>query len=162
MPQTIPVDQMLPTRFEPKRRFRWILSVEGLDNFLLKRCERPLLERTWYGKWKPGPMSIVMHDPIAPSGSQQVMEWVMANDRRNACLILLDPIGTAIEKWQLLDIKLMAVDFGTLDYSPAKDSEDINEVTIDWINSRRYLRGKPGSLVTIALRMLPRKVNLEY
>ena len=88
MAETLGVTDMLPNKFEPKRKFRWIMLIEGIDAFLLKTAARPQMttdemEIGWInhtryiaGKTKFGQMSITLHDPIAPSGAQQVMEWI--------------------------------------------------------------------------------------
>lgn len=163
MSEVLSVEEMIPNKFEPKRRYRWIMRIKGLDTFMLKSCDRPIIKRNWLGQWKPEPMSLTMYDPIAPSGTQQVMEWVNQGDRRDADLSLLDPIGAVVEKWVLNDMKLLVADFGNLDYTDNSDKHDANEVAeIDYINTRRYLEGTTSSLVTIALKMLPRKVSLEY
>ena len=88
MAETLNVSEMLPNRFEPKRKFRWVLAIEGIDSFLLKTAARPqmtteevavsYINATRYvaGKTTFGTMAVTLHDPIAPSGAQQVMEWV--------------------------------------------------------------------------------------
>ena len=35
---------MLANKFEPKRRFRWIIEIEGIDAFLAKTTSRPQYE----------------------------------------------------------------------------------------------------------------------
>ena len=36
MPETLSVTDMLPNKFEPKRKFRWVFAIEGIDAFLIK------------------------------------------------------------------------------------------------------------------------------
>ena len=56
-----------------------------------------------------GTMAVTLHDPIAPSGAQQVMEWVRTHFesvsgragyadfyKRDIQLKLLDPVGTGV------------------------------------------------------------------
>ncbi len=88
MPDTLSVAKMLPNKFEPKRKFRWVFAIEGLDAFLMKTVARPsfttseqeiqFINSTRYiaGKTKFETLAVTLHDPIAPSGAQQVMEWV--------------------------------------------------------------------------------------
>ena len=41
MAETLPVTDMLPNKFEPKRKFRWVFAIEGIDAFLMKTAARP-------------------------------------------------------------------------------------------------------------------------
>ena len=35
MAETLTVSEMLPNKFEPKRNYRWVLAIEGIDSFLI-------------------------------------------------------------------------------------------------------------------------------
>ena len=73
---------------------------------------------------------LMLHlDPIGPSASQALMEWVRlcaesvtgrmgyaAGYKKNVDLELLDPTGVVVEKWILEGTFLTSVDFGSLDY----------------------------------------------
>ena len=88
MADTLNVSDMLPNKFEPKRKFRWVFAIEGIDAYLMKTAARPTINtaeqeisfmnstRYLAGKTKFDAISCTLHDPIAPSGAQQVMEWV--------------------------------------------------------------------------------------
>ena len=41
MAETLSVQDMLPNKFEPKRKNRWIFALEGIDSFLIKTAARP-------------------------------------------------------------------------------------------------------------------------
>ena len=41
MAETLSVTDMLPNRFEPLRKNRWLLAIEGIDAFLIKTAARP-------------------------------------------------------------------------------------------------------------------------
>ena len=81
MPNTLPVSDMLPNKFEPKRKFRWVFAIEGIDAFLMKSASRPSYStnetqipfinsmRYLAGKTTFDTMSVTLHDPIAPSGA---------------------------------------------------------------------------------------------
>ena len=43
MAETLNVTDMLPNRFEPKRSYRWVLAIEGIDSFLIKATKRGIL-----------------------------------------------------------------------------------------------------------------------
>ena len=126
MAETLSVTDMLPNKFEPKRKFRWVFAIEGIDSFLIKTAARPtfttteqevpFINSTRYlaGKTKFETLSVTLHDAIAPSGAQQVMEWVRTHFesvsgragyadfyKRNIQLKLLDPVGTVVEFWDI-------------------------------------------------------------
>lgn len=148
MAETLAVSDMLPNKFEPKRQFRWVLAIEGIDAFIIKTATRPnisieevpipFINHTRYiaGKSSFETLSVTMHDPIAPSGAQQVMEWVRTHFesvsgragyadfyKRDIQLKMLDPIGTVVELWDIKGAFLTAADFGSLDYGASDPSE---------------------------------------
>mgnify|MGYP003631759354 FL=1 len=148
MAETLSVTDMLPNKFEPKRQFRWVLAIEGIDAFIVKTATRPNIaieeleipyinhKRYVAGKASFETLSITLHDPIAPSGAQQVMEWVRTHFesvsgragyadfyKRDIQLKMLDPVGTVVELWDIRGAFLTAADFGSLDYSTSDASE---------------------------------------
>jgi hypothetical protein len=151
MAETLDVTDMLPTKFEPLRQNRFILAIEGIDAYIVKTAARPSISTSeiavpWInhtrylaGKTTFGTMAVTLHDPIAPSGAQQVMEWVRLHFesvsgragyaefyKRDMQIKMLDPVGNVI---QLIDYKgafLTEVDMGGLDYG----SEDLSEVSL--------------------------------
>ena len=141
MAETLSVTDMLPNRFEPKRNYRWVLAIEGIDSFLVTKTARPTINisdkkidfinsyRMVAGKMTFGDMSVQLHDPIAPSGAQQVMEWIRTHYesvsgragyadfyKRDIQLKLLDPIGTVVELWDVKGAFIKSATFGNLDY----------------------------------------------
>jgi hypothetical protein len=141
MAETLPVTDMLPNKFEPKRKYRWVFNIEGIDAFLMKTATRPtfntseqaipFINSTRYvaGKTTFDTISIALHDPIAPSGAQQVMEWVRTHNetvsgragyadfyKRDCQIKLLDPVGTVVELWDLKGCWLQSAAFGDLSY----------------------------------------------
>jgi hypothetical protein len=151
MAETLSVTDMLPNKYEPKRKFRWVLQIEGVDAFLMKTAARPSFEtdpieigfinatRYLAGKTKFSEMSVTLYDPIAPSASQQIMEWIRLHYesvsgrggyadfyKRDLQLKVLDPVGTVVELWDLKGCWLTNVEYGDLDY----DVSDAMEVAI--------------------------------
>jgi hypothetical protein len=152
MAETLSVTDMLPNKFEPKRKFRWVLAIEGIDSFLLKSANRPsfaisetpipYINSTRYiaGKQTFGNLSVALHDPIAPSGAQQVMEWIRTHAesvsgragyadfyKRDIQLKMLDPVGTVVELWDIKGAFITSANFGDLSY----DAEDPTEIQLD-------------------------------
>lgn len=148
MAETLSVGQLLPNRFEPKRQFRWVFAIEGIDSFLMKTAARPSMsiaekEIPWInskrylaGRLTFSNMSITLHDPIAPSGAQQVMEWIRTHAetvsgragyadfyKRDCQIKLLDPIGTVVELWDIKGAFITEANYNTLTYD--NDSEPV-------------------------------------
>jgi hypothetical protein len=151
MAETLSVAEMIPNKFEPKRKNRWVFAIEGIDAFLIKSAARPsyttnettipFINSTRYlaGKTTFDTLSVTLHDPIAPSGSQQVMEWVRTHFesvsgragyadfyKRDCQLKMLDPVGTVVELWDIKGAFLTQAGFGDLSY----DGDEPQEITM--------------------------------
>ena len=151
MAETLSVTDMLPNKFEPKRQFRWVFAIEGIDAFLMKSAARPSVsmgeqtleyinsKRYLAGKLSYETLAVTLYDPIAPSGAQQVMEWVRTHTetvsgrsgyadfyKRDVQLKMLDPVGTVVELWDLKGCFLTSAAFGDLDYA----GEDATEIAL--------------------------------
>ena len=141
MAETLPVADMLPNKFEPKRQFRWVFAIEGIDAFLMKSAARPSVsigeqtlefmnsKRYLAGKMSYETLAVTLYDPIAPSGAQQVMEWVRTHFesvsgragyadfyKRDCQLKMLDPVGTVVELWDIKGAIITSAQFGNLSY----------------------------------------------
>ena len=152
MAETLSVTEMIPNKFEPKRQNRWIFAIEGIDAFLMKTAARPQYtqsrqklswinsERYVAGKMTFSEMSVTLYDPIAPSGAQQVMEWLRTHYesvsgragyadfyKRDCQLKMLDPVGTVIELWDIKGAFITSSNFGSLSY----DTEAMAEVSMN-------------------------------
>lgn len=128
--------------FEPKRKFRWVLAINGIDAFTAKTANRPQItfdetvidyinvKRYIAGKASWQPLAITLYDPIVPSASQKVIEWVRLcyenttgrmgyaqTYKKEINLKLLDPIGAVCEDWSLVGAWVQDGNFGDLDYS---------------------------------------------
>lgn len=156
--ETLDVTSMLPNKFEPKRKNRWVLMIEGIDAYIVKTAKRPTVTTTELelpfinsrrylaGKTTFETMEITLHDPIAPSGAQQVMEWIRTCYesvsgragyadfyKRDIQLKLLDPVGTVVELWDIKGAFCTTVNFGELSYSDEHDPMEIS-VTLRFDN----------------------------
>ena len=142
MAETLSVTDMLPNKFEPKRNYRWVLAIEGIDAFLVSSTNRPQIQigekkiefinsyRMIASKLSFQDLSVKLHDPIAPSGAQQVMEWIRTHYesvsgragyadfyKRDIQLKMLDPIGTVVELWDIKGAFISNANFQSLDYT---------------------------------------------
>ena len=161
MAETLSVTDMLPNKFEPKRKHRWVLAIEGIDAFLVKSTSRPKwsggsiqelpfinsYRRIASGKGSWDSISVTIYDPIAPSGAQQVMEWIRTHHesvsgrdgyadfyKRDIQLKLLDPVGTVVELWDIKGAFLTSCDFGGLDYGDGGTPLEVS-LSIDYDNA---------------------------
>jgi hypothetical protein len=141
MAETLDVTSMLPNKFEPKRKNRWILMIEGIDAYIMKTTARPTVtteevevpfinfRRYLAGLTKFNTLAVTLYDPIAPSGAQQVMEWIRLTletvsgrsgyadfYKRDIQLKMLDPVGTVVELWDVKGAWITEANFGELTY----------------------------------------------
>ena len=142
MAQTLSVEEMLPAKFTPMMKRHFVFAIEGIDAFLIKTASRPeitteevainWINSTRYvaGKTTFGQMSVTLHDPIAPSGAQQVMEWVRLSHesvtgrdgysdfyKKDITLHTLGPVGDKVEEWTLKGAFITATTFGEMDWA---------------------------------------------
>ena len=151
MAETLSVTEMIPNKFEPKRKNRWVFAIEGIDAFLMKTAARPSystnettlswINSTRYlaGKTTFGDLSVTLYDPIAPSGAQQVMEWIRTHFesvsgrsgyadfyKRDCQIKMLDPVGTVVELWDVKGAFLTNANFNDLGY----DDDAAQEISL--------------------------------
>jgi len=157
--ETLDVTSMLPARFEPKRKQRWVLMIEGIDAYAIKSSARPKYttgevelpfinsRRYIAGMTKFNTMDVTLYDPIAPSGAQQIMEWVRLHFesvsgrsgyadfyKRDVQLKLLDPVGTVVELWDIKGAFITETDFGELAYEGDGEALEI-KITLRYDNA---------------------------
>lgn len=141
----------MPIPYEPKKQNRFILrfpSPLGIQEWYVKSASRPkysseeteiqFLNTSTFvvGRFKWETISVTFRDPIGPSATQALMEWVRlhsesvtgrqgyaAGYKKDIELEMLDPTGVVIEKWILQGTMLNDVDFGSLDYSTSEIAE---------------------------------------
>lgn len=144
----------MPLNYEPLRKNRWLLRFPadlGIQEWWCKSANRPKItqegkaieflntETYVVGRYKWEEIQVVLRDPIGPSASQAVMEWVRlhsesvtgrqgyaAGYKRDVELEMLDPTGVVVSKWILKNTMCTSADFGGLDYS----QDDLAEITI--------------------------------
>ena len=135
----------MPIPYEPKRENRWILrfpSSLGINEWYVETTSRPkltinttkidFLNTSTYvaGRFEWGELPVTFRDPIGPSASQAVMEWIRlcaesvtgrmgyaAGYKKDIDLEMLDPTGVVVEKWILYGTFLTDVNFGSLSYA---------------------------------------------
>jgi hypothetical protein len=138
----------MPIPYEPKRNNRFILrfpSTLGINEWFVETAARPhitinsveipFLNTSTYvaGRFNWGEINVTFRDPIGPSASQALMEWVRlcaesvtgrmgyaAGYKKNVDLEMLDPTGVVIEKWIMEGTWMKDVNFNSLGYSDDK------------------------------------------
>lgn len=146
--ETLDVTSMLPNKFEPKRKNRFVFMIEGIDAYIIKSAARPTYSqdsieipfmnsrRYVANVTKFNTVQLTLYDPIAPSGAQQVMEWLRLHFesvsgrsgyadfyKRDVQLKMCDPVGTVIELWDGKGAQITEASFGELSYEDGVLSE---------------------------------------
>jgi hypothetical protein len=138
----------MPLNYEPLRKNRWLFRFPadlGIQEWWLSSASRPsitqdetpipFLNTSTYvvGRYTWETIQVTLRDPIGPSASQAIMEWVRlhsesvtgrqgyaAGYKRDVELEMLDPTGVVVSKWILKNTMLTNVSFGDLDYSSSE------------------------------------------
>jgi hypothetical protein len=149
----------MPVPYEPKRNNRFILrfpSDLGINEWFVESAARPhitigsteiqFLNTSTYvaGRFTWGEINVTFRDPIGPSASQALMEWVRlcaesvtgrmgyaVGYKRNVDLEMLDPTGVVVEKWILEGSWLQDVNFNSLGYGDDKLATITAQIRMD-------------------------------
>jgi hypothetical protein len=140
----VSIGQVNFQNYEPKTKFRFIFSFAntGIPEYTVKTGGRPKLSMSEYkvdyintyryyatkGEWEP--LEIVLMDPITPSATSAVMDWVrLCQDfeakiggysdiyKRDITLSMLSPANEVVEIWTLTGCWPKAMDGGSLGYA---------------------------------------------
>jgi hypothetical protein len=124
------------------------MNIDGIPAYTIKTANRPLLEsdevilehmnvtRYIKGKSRWQPIDITLYDPIVPSASQAVMEWVRLSHesvtgrdgyadfyKKEVTLNMLGPVGDIVEEWTLKGAYIQTANFGDLDFAVSDPAE---------------------------------------
>lgn len=157
MANLIENDKIFYTPYEPKVQNRFILTVDGIPSFIMKKVSRPQLEcgevvldhinliRKVKGKCKWGDISMTLYDPVVPSGAQAVMEWVRTQHesvtgrdgysdfyKKNFDITVLGPVGDKVENWKIWGAYIKTAQFGDMDWSTETQVEMQLTIAIDY------------------------------
>ena len=142
MANLIENDKMFYTPYEPKVQNRFIMQLDGVPSFIMKKVSRPQIDcgevvldhinliRKLKGKCKWGDITMTLYDPIVPSGAQSVMEWIRTAHesvtgrdgyadfyKKDFDIFVLGPVGDKIENWKVKGAYIKTAQFGDLDWS---------------------------------------------
>lgn len=143
-----------PVEYEPLRKNRFLLrfpSDLGIQEWWVSSASRPTITHNeteipflntsnWVvGRYLWEQLTVTLRDPIGPSASQAVMEWVRLHSesvtgrqgyavayKRDLILEMLDPTGTAVSQWILKSCMISSAAFGELSY----DDDSLADITL--------------------------------
>lgn len=145
MGRVLDPNEIMYTAFEPLQTNRFIMYVDGIPAYLIKKADAPgvtlgeikLDHINVYRKikakaeWRD--INISLYLPISPSGQQAVMEWVRLHHesatgrdgyadfyKKDISLCVLDPVGAIISEWILKGAFVKEANFGNFDWATAE------------------------------------------
>lgn len=143
-------NEIMFTAFEPKVQNRFILYIDGIPSYLIKKATAPGFEaneiildhinvyRKVKGKIRWNDMNLELYDPIAPSGTQAVMEWarlahesVTGRDgysdfyKKDLRMNILGPVGDVVGEWIIKGAFVKSANFGEYDWSSGEAAANI-------------------------------------
>ena len=130
------------TAFEPKLQNRFIMFIDGIPAYLIKKISRPQIsfgevvldhinvKRKIKGKANWDNVTAELYDPVTPSGAQAVMEWVRLSHesvtgrdgysdfyKKDIRINTLGPVGDVVEEWILKGAYCQNTNFGDMDWT---------------------------------------------
>ena len=142
------------TAFEPKVQNRFLMLIEGIPAYIIKKVSRPELRQDTVkvphintvrfvkgvSVWQE--MTLTLYDPIVPSGAQAVIEWIRLHHesvtgrdgyaefyKKDLTLQVLGPVGDKVEEWIIKGAQITRASFGDLEWKETTDNVTI-ELTI--------------------------------
>ena len=134
--------QMMFTAFEPKLQNRFLMEIDGIPAYLIKKVSRPSVtfgevvldhinvKRKLKGKANWDNITCDLDDPVAPSGGQAVMEWIRLSHesvtgrdgysdfyKKDIHIRTLGPVGDVVEEWILKGAYCQQANFGDMDWT---------------------------------------------
>ena len=135
-------NEIMFTAFEPKLQNRFIMYIDGIPAFLVKKISRPNIQfgevtldhinvkRKIKGKADWQNVTATLYDPVTPSGAQTVMEWVRLSHesvtgrdgysdfyKKDIRFNALGPVGDVVEEWILKGAYASQANFGEMDWA---------------------------------------------
>ena len=148
MAKLVDANDVMFTPFEPKLKNRYLMQIDGIPAYLVKTANRPQItfeevtlehmnvKRYVKGKGAWQTLQITLYDPVVPSASQAVMEWVRLSHesvtgrdgysdfyKKDVTFQVLGPVGDIVEEWKLKGAWCQDVTFGDLDMASSDPVE---------------------------------------
>lgn len=151
-------NQMMFQAFQPKTPNRFLFYVDGIPTYLIKKASIPSFTageikldhintyRKVQGKTFWGDVSLTLYDPIAPSGSQAVIEWIRLGYesvtgragysdfyKKDCSMVVLGPVGDIVSEWLLKGAFIKTSNFGEYDWSSGDSAIELKvDLSIDY------------------------------
>lgn len=157
MPRILNPNEIMFTAFEPLQTQRFVMNVEGVPSYLIKKVTAPGVSTTAIkldhmntyrkisGRYEWRDMEMSLYAPITPSGQQAVMEWVRLHYesttgragysdmyKKDLSLELFGPVGDVVSEWIIKGALITAANFGELDFSNSAAVELTLTVAMDF------------------------------
>ena len=135
-------NDMMYTAFEPKLQNRFIMFIDGIPAFLVRKVGRPNIQfgevtlahinvkRKIKGKADWQNVTAELYDPVTPSGGQAVMEWIRLSHesvtgrdgysdfyKKDIRFNALGPVGDVVEEWIMKGAYCTQANFGDADWT---------------------------------------------
>lgn len=130
------------TAFEPKVPNRFIMYIDGIPAYLIKKATAPGFDageimldhiniyRKVKGKVKWNDITLELYDPVTPSGTQVVMDWfrlshesVTGRDgysdfyKKDITMEILGPVADIVGEWIIKGAFIKTATFGDYDWA---------------------------------------------
>ena len=151
-------NDMMFTAFEPKLQNRYLMLIDGIPSYLIKKIDRPSVsfgevtldhinvKRKIKGKADWQNVTATLYDPVTPSGAQAVMEWgrlshesVTGRDgysdfyKKDIHIHTLGPVGDVVEEWILKGAYVSQANFGEMDWATDTPVEISLTIRMDYV-----------------------------
>jgi hypothetical protein len=138
------------TAFEPKQQNRFLMLVDGVPSYFIKGVGAISLTqgevvlnhinvyRKVKGKTTWGNVQLTLHDPVSPSGTQTIMEWVRLHHesvtgrdgysdfyKKDVTLNILGPVGDIVSEWVLKGCFIVDANFGDYNWDNENAAQNI-------------------------------------
>jgi hypothetical protein len=148
MPDLVDATDIMFTPFEPKLKNRFIMQIDGIPAYMIKAINRPTIsfeevelhhmnvKRFVKGKATWETLEITLYDPIVPSASQAVLEWIRLGHesvtgrdgysdfyKKDITFNVLGPVGDIIEEWTLKGAFIQSANFGDMSFEDSAPVE---------------------------------------
>ena len=143
-------NEMMFTAFEPKLKNRFLMEIEGIPAYLIKKVARPSVtfgevvldhinvKRKIKGKANWDNITMDLYDPVTPSGAQAVMEWVRLSHesvtgrdgysdfyKKDLTINILGPVGDIVSEWVLKGAWIKEANFGEYNWDTENQQIDM-------------------------------------
>ena len=139
------------TTFEPKVKNRFIMYVDGIPTYMIKKIGAVSVEmgeiklnhinvyRKIKGKAEWKDIDMTLFDPITPSGAQAVMEWVRLHHesvtgrdgysdfyKKDVTINVLGPVGDIVSEWIIKGAFIKTANFGDYGWDDENAAQEIS------------------------------------